>query len=248
MNLKLEPLRTPGLSHMEAGQLIIRHLSDLATIDPPLLADVPFNSYIAILSSKLGIYVQGLAQIQKNEETEKIVLADAVRDKAVYAFGTAIKLHSLSDDPEEVEASRSLGILFGTYKNLATLNYEAESMAIDKLTGELGGPAYTEKINLLLMSKYVTRLNESNTVFKTLFSGRMVGDAMTEAYDMKVLRKEMLNKYSDFTEYVLSMAKSTENPLFATALNLLNTARKYYSDLLARRATPKPEEAKPSVN
>lgn len=248
MNLNLEPLRTPGLSHMEAGQLITRHLSDLATIEPPLLTDAPFNAYTNALGSQLEVYVQGLAQIQKNEETEKIVLADAVRDKAVYAFGTAIKLHSFSDVPEEVEASRSLSILFANYKSLATLNYEAETLAIDKLTGELNSPAYSEKVTLLQMSKYVTRLNVANTAFKTLFSGRMVGDAMTETYDMKVLRKDMLNKYSDFAEYVLSMAKASDYPLFAMALNLLNTARKYYSDLLARRATPKPEEANPPVD
>ncbi|MEI7527017.1 MAG: DUF6261 family protein [Mariniphaga sp.] len=248
MKLKLEPLRTPGLSHMEAGQLINRHLSDLATIDQALLTDVPFNTYINALGSQLEVYMQGLAQVQKNEETEKIVLADSVRDKAVSAFGTAIKLHLLSDIPEEVEASRSLSILFGTYKNLATLNYEAESLGIDKLTGELNSPAYSEKINLLHMSKYVARMSEANATFKTLFSGRMVGNALTESYDMKVLRADLFNKYSDFAEYVLSMAKSTENTLFPTALNLLNTGRKYYSDLLARRATPKPEEAKPSLN
>jgi len=248
MNLKLEPLRTPGLSHMEAGQLITRHLSDLATIDPALLTDAPFNVYTNALSSRLEVYTQGLAQIKKNEETQKIVLADEVRDKAVSALGTAIKLHAMSDVAEEAEASRSLHILFANYKNLATLNYEAESLAIDKLTIELNSPAYSEKVKLLQMSKYVTRLTDANTTFKTLFSGRMVTTAMTETYDMKILRANMLNKYSDFAEYVLSMAKATENSLFVTALNLLNTARKYYSDLLARRTTPKPEEAQPSVD
>jgi hypothetical protein len=248
MNLKLEPLRTPGLSHMEAGQLITRHLSDLAIIDPALLTNAPFNAYTKALSSQLEVYKQGLAQIQKNEETQKIVLADEVRDKAVSALGTAIKLHAMSDIAEEAEASRSLHILFANYKNLATLNYEAETLAIDKLTTELNSPAYSEKIKLLQMIKYVTRLSEANTTFKTLFSGRMVGDALSESYDMKVLRKDMLNKYSDFAGYVLSMAKATENPLFVTALHLLNTARKYYSDLLARRATPKPEEANPPVD
>lgn len=247
MTLKLEPLRTTGLTNMEVGQLIIRHLTDLDTIDPASKTDAPFNAYTNDLGLQMGEYQKGLAQVQKNEETEKIVLADGVRDKAASAFGAALKLHAMSDDPEEVEASRSLSILYGAYKNLTTLNYEAETLAIDKLTGELNSPAHSEKINMLHMSKYVARLGEANATFKTLFSGRMVGSAMTETYDMKILRTALLNKYSDFAKYVLAMAKATDNPLFANALNLLNTARKYYDDTIAKRTAPKAEKAKPEA-
>ena len=247
MKLKLEPLRTPGLTNMEVGQLIIRHLTDLATINPALLTDVPFNAYINDLGLQSVEYQKGLAQVQMNEETQKIVLADATRDKSVSAFGAGLKLYALSDIPEEVEASRSLGILFGTYKNLSTLSYEAETLAIDKLVSELSSPAYSSKVSLLQMDRYVTRMRNANEAFKPLFSGRMVAAAMTETYDMKVLRTTMLNKYSDFAKYVLAMAKATDNPLFANALNLLNTARKYYDDMVAKRTAPKAEPAKPDA-
>jgi hypothetical protein len=245
MKQELEPLRTPNLTLMEVGQLINRHLSDLDTIDAALKTDAPFNAYTSQLALQATQYQKGLAQVQKNEETEKVVLADAVRDKAVSALGAGLKLYALSDVPEEVEASRSVGILFGNYKNLANLNYEAETIAIDKLVGELLSPAYSSKISLLQMDRYVIRLQNANEAFKPLFSGRMVTTAMTETFDMKILRTDLLNKYSDFAGYVLSMAKATENPLFGTALNLLNTARKYYNDLLTRRVAPKAEKEKP---
>ena len=247
MKLKLEPLRTPGLTNMEVGQLIIRHLTDLNTINPASKTDAPFNAYINDLGLQSVEYQKGLAQVQMNEETQKIVLADANRDKANSAFGAGLKLYALSDIPEEVEASRSLGILFGTYKNLSTLSYEAETLAIDKLVGELLSPAYSSKVNLLQMDRYVTRMRNANEAFKPLFSGRMVGNAMTETYDMKILRAALLNKYSDFAKYVLAMAKATNNPLFADALNLLNTARKYYDDMVAKRIAPKTETAKPEA-
>ncbi len=243
MKLKLEPLKTANLTNMEVGQLIIRHLTDLDTIDPASKTDAPFNAYTNDLGLQMGEYQKGLAQVQKNEETEKIVLADANRDKTNSAFGAGLKLYAFSDIPEEVEASRSLGILYGTYKNLNTLNYEAETLAIDKLVGELLSPAYSSKVNLLQMDRYVTRMQNANEVFKPLFSGRMVGNAMTETYDMKILRTALLNKYSDFAKYVLAMAKATDNPLFANALNLLNTARKYYNDMVAKRTAPKTEKS-----
>ena len=243
MKLKLEPLRTSNLTNMEVGQLIIRHLTDFDTIDPALKTDAPFNAYTNDLGLQSVVYQKGLAQVQKNEETEKIVLADANRDKTVSAFGAGLKLYALSDIPEEAEASRSLSILFGTYKNLSTLSYEAETLAIDKLVGELLSPAYSSKVTLLQMDRYVTRMQNANEVFKPLFSGRMVGNAMTETYDMKILRTALLNKYSDFANYVLAMAKATDNPLFANALGLFNTARKYYDDMVARRAVKNEETA-----
>lgn len=247
MKLKLEPLRLAGLSNMEAGQLIIRHLSDLGTIDPTLLTDAPYTVYAQALSTHSVLFQKALAQLRENEETQKIDLADAERDKSTVAFGRALKLYAVSDDPAEVEASRGLSILFDNFKNLATLSYEAETIAIDKLVSELSNPIYSLKINLLQMDRYVTRLQHTNDNFKILFGGRIVTTATTESYNMKVIRAEMITKYGEFTTYVLAMARALEAPLFIQTLNLLNTARKYYSDLLARHTAINDKKAEPTV-
>lgn len=245
MKLSLEPLRTSILTNMESGQLIKRHLNDFATIDPALRTDAPFNSYVQELTVFADSYEKALAQVRKNEETEKIVQADDKRDKAVSAIGLSLKLYAISDVAEEVEASRKLSILFGSIKNLADLSYEAESIAIDKLISELTSPKYSPEVNLLQMGRYVTRLSNANEVFKALFGIRMVTTAMTEVYDLKSIRKEMLKKYSEFCNYVLAMSRALNTPLFITTLNLLNAARKYYSDLLARRTAKKEEKEEP---
>lgn len=130
---------------------------------------------------------------------------------------------------------------------MAKLNYEAESIAIDKLITELTGPAYSPKVSLLRIDRYVQRMQNANENFKTLFANRMTTEAFTESYDMKVIRKETLNKYSQFATYVLAMAIALDTPLFNNALNLLNTARKYYADLLARRANSKTEKKETSA-
>ena len=246
MKLKLEPLRLSGLTNMEAGQLLKRHLSDLATLDPQLLADAPFNTYLQALANHSVLFEKGLAQIRKNEETQKIEMADANRDKATVAYGRALKLYAVSDVPAEVEASRVLSILFDNFKNLPALSYEAETIAIDKLVGELEKENYATEINLLQVSRYVLRMKTTNDQFKILFGGRITTTAVTETYDMKTIRMDALKKYSDFTTYVLAMAKALEAPLFIQALNLLNTARKYYADLLARRAGNNDDQEKPT--
>ena len=245
MNLNLETLSASTLTNMEFGQLILRILSDLATIDPSLLTNEAYNNYVQKLKNLVELYEKALAQVQKNEETEKIEQADGSRDKSVGAFGLGLRLYALSDDPEEVEASRGLSILFGSYKNLARLNYEAETLGIDKLVSELSGPNYSPKVNILRMERYVKRLTKTNETFKTLFGGRMVGTAMTQTFDLKTIRIEMLKQYNEFCTYVQVMANAVNTPLFLTSLNLLNTSRKYYSDMLARRTSKKEEKEKP---
>ena len=121
-------------------------------------------------------------------------------------------------------------------------------MGIDKLVSELEGEKYKGHVALLNIERYVTRMKVSNENFKVLFGNRMVTGAMTESYDLKVIRKEMLKLYSDFADYVLAMAKTEDAPpLFNTALTLLNTARKYYADLLARRVSVKEVKKQPAL-
>jgi len=236
MSLKLEPLNASVLTNMEFGQLMNRHTDDLATIAPAMLTDAPYNHYVRQITTKSATYQKSLAQVQKNEETDKIALFDDIRDKANKAFTRALNLYDLSDEPKEVEASKALRILLRTYKDLVKLNYEAESMGIDKLVSELESDKYAGYVVLLNIERYVTRMKVANDNFKALFGNRMVTGAMTETYNMKVVRKEMLKLYSDFTAYVLAMAKTEDAPpLFITALTLMNTARKYYADILARK-------------
>ena len=243
--MELEPLRTSVLTNMEGGQLMKRHMNDLSTIDQPLRTDAPFNSYIQYLTGITGNYEVALIQIRKNEETDKVVLADTTRDKSVNAFGRGLKFYELSDDMAEVEASKSLSIVFKSYKNLTVLNYEAETLAIDKLLSDLRSPKYSPKVSLLQLDRTVRRISNDNETFKTLFGGRMVTVALTETYDLKIIRKEMFKKYKDFCGYVLAMSKANDNPLFLTALNLLNTARKYYADMIAKRSSKKEEKEEP---
>jgi hypothetical protein len=62
------------------------------------------------------------------------------------------------------------------------------------------------------LDRNVSRIPEANEAFKTLFGGRMVTVALTETYDLKMIRKEMLKKYSDFCVYVLALRNEPNYP------------------------------------
>ncbi len=245
MKSYLEPLKASVLTHMEFGQLMKRLLNDLSTIDQTLLTDQPYTDYFRELTDKLTIYEKGLAQVRKNEETEKIAIADTVRDKAISSFAKALKLYAISDKPEEIEASRILRILFSTYKNLARLSYEAESIGLDKLVNDLQSAHYAEQIAILNLERNVDRMKVTNEDFKTIFSSRMEINATTDSYDVKTIRAEMLQIYNDYIAYILAMSKAHITTPFNLKLSLLNTARKYYSDLLAHRNSVKAVASNP---
>ncbi len=242
MEFTLEPLNYNNLTNLEGGQLLRRHLADLSTIDRELATDAPYNQYVADLEDRVAGYEQGVARIQKNEDTENVKRADVGRDKAISALGRFISVFEMSDAAEEVEAARVLNIVLGNINSLRKLNYEAETLAIDKLTGILESEEYAGHVALLNIGRYVERLKAANQNFKTIFGSRIQGQAMEEVFDMKMFRTETFKKYNQFCSYVLAMANATQAPLFVTVVNLLNAGRKYYADMLARRTAGQADE------
>lgn len=251
MKYQLEPLRLAGLSNLEAGQLVKRNLSDIDSLDPALITNEPLKNYLTRLKASEATYEKALLQVQVNEESAKIAAADGSRDKSVSVIVSAISLHSKSDDAAEVEAAHSLSILMNTYKGITEEKYEAESLGLDKMVEALESDAYKAKVELLGMGRYVTRVKETNEAFKALFGNRLVVEAATVSYNAKQLRKELYSLYNETTQYIVSMANALDTPEFVKVLELINEARSYYANQLARSQGVKDkatEEAKGSVN
>ena len=47
----------------------------------------------------------------------------------------------------------------------------------------------------------------------------------------------MIENYTIYTTYVLSLSNAANTPYYNSLLDIINNIRKYYSDLLARRTT-----------
>ena len=231
----LTDLNLRKLSNLEAGQVVKRNLTDIGTVPSAEITDVVLKNYLTGLANKEVDYDKALVQVQKNDETDKLVTADEKRDTSVVALGLAIHLGKLSDVPAEEEAATSLQTLFVTYKNLQHLNYEAESNGIDNLGKDLVNAKYGPFVTLLGIGKYVIRLQSDNDKFKTLYGGRTVGKATTEVYNTKLLRKDLLLAYGNFTSYLLIMANNLDTAQYNDILALVNAGRKEYADLLAIR-------------
>ena len=56
---------------------------------------------------------------------------------------------------------------------------------------------------------------------------------------VKTMRNELKEVVTDMNEYVLTMAKLKNTDEFNQSLSVINTVRKYYADLLAKRKPTK---------
>ena len=122
------------------------------------------------------------------------------------------------------------------FKGLETNNYEAETFGIDNLLTELKGPTYAPYVIILGIEKHVTNLEIEATKFKAIFNDRSIKTISTEVYNAKKLRKEIFSVYNQLVDYVVSTGKINNNEFYSKSLVAINNGRKYFGDILAKRA------------
>ncbi|MBC7523657.1 MAG: hypothetical protein H7239_04375 [Flavobacterium sp.] len=240
---EIHKLNLSRLTVLEFGQHIKSTLQNINLLGAGFITDVVLTSYLSKLNLKMVDYDKAMLQISKSDETAKIVEADIKRDNAISAATRQLSVFELSENPAEVLAYESLKTVFKTYGGIQSWNFEEESNGIDNLVVELGSTKYAPHIALVNMGSFVTRIDARNTDFKTLFDGRTQEVSIKVVYDTKVMRNDLKTSSDDMNNYVLSMAKAQNTDQYNRSLDVINTVRKYYSDLLAKRK-PATKDAK----
>jgi hypothetical protein len=231
----LHELRGASLTHTEAGQFIKRNLTDLATAKIDLEADIHIKKYVAQMQADSDQFDKALQQIKKKEETDVLAELDHERDISLKILNRQLKVFELSKSPAEIEAFKSLKIVFAKYKNITKMNYEAETNAINSLLQNLSEPDYATHVQTLNLANYVSRLRSDNNEFDVHFTNRSTETASITVYNAKAIRKTMIQNYSNYANYVLLISDSSDAPYYNGILDIINNDRKQYSDLLSKR-------------
>jgi Family of unknown function (DUF6261) len=237
---ELHSLSLTRLTQLEFGQHVKSITRGIGLLDTA--TDVDFKNYLSQLDLAVANFDKGLLQVQKCDETAKIVVADYNRDIAISTLFRYLSVFEWSEIETEVVAHDSLQTLMKAYKGIQSWNFEEESNGVDKLIADLNNAKYLPSVTLLKMNDFVTRVTKHNEAFKIVFAGRTQEVVFKEAFDMKKLRASTKTIYTDMSDYILSMAKAKNNDEFNKSLDVINTVRKYYSDLLAKRKPAKKGE------
>lgn len=231
---KLNPIGLTDLRVLEFGQFMKSSISSTQALAP--IADANTTAFLTALIAQSNEYDLAMMNIAKSAETIKIENADKARDQSVTVFERQLSVFEYSEVPAELDAFASIMVVMNVYKNMQNMNYEQESNAIDNFVTELSNATYAPHVFTLGMDALVARISTKNTEFKTLFEGRTLELAAKPSYDVKSMRNDLRVTYQDFANYILSMAKLPGATQAVDILNVLNTVRKYYHDLLAVRA------------
>lgn len=231
----LQTLSLTRLSVLEFGQQIKSMLANIDLLGKDFISDQLLTEYLQTLRNEITAYDKAMLPVAKSDETAKIAAADKHRDDAVSALTRQLWVYEVSDDEAELEAYQSLSTLFDTYNGIQKWNFEEETNGIDNLLADLLNSKYKPQVELLQMLRYVNRLEAANTAFKTLFAARIQEASGKESYDVPALRKAIKTVYEDMVGYVLTMVKAQKTEPYLKTLDVINTVRKYYHDLLAKR-------------
>lgn len=237
---------TYKLQNLEIGQHVKSVLTGIDELGAGLITDAVLLDYLAKLNGASAEYDKAMLKVMKSDETDNISEADDLRDRAISATIRYLDVFELSDDDSEFKAYKSLNTLFNTYKGIQKWNFEEETNGIDNLLVDLQETKYQAHVALIHMEPFIVRIKEANDKFKTYFKGRTHETANKTYYDTKALREDLTAQYNTLIEYVLVMAKALNQEQYNKPLDIINTVRKYYADLLAKRkGTKKGEEEEP---
>jgi len=233
----LESVNIARLSNLEFGQHVKSVYKNISFLGDgtSFITDPIFINYLSKMNDSSTAYDEAMMRVFKSDETAKIVAADRVRDLAVTSMTRYLSVFELSEIEEERLAHTSLNTLLEKYKGIQTWNFEEESNGIESLVNDLNGTKYQPNASLINMNGYISRLMAANVAFKSIFDGRTQEASGKEVFDVKKLRADMKTDYSDLVNYVFTMTKAANTDEFIQSLSVINTVRKYYSDLLAKR-------------
>jgi hypothetical protein len=233
--MKLYPITTTRLQLLESGQFIIRLLTDFDNSGLVATTDAEFKIQLDELRAQSPIYNNALMQVKAKAESEELIGLDLLRDQKFSSLRRALSAYEFEDDAVEKMAYLALNVILRRYNDLEKANYEAQSLGIDKLVVEFR-IAKDSAIDTLQLRRFVDHLAVANDAFKTMFNTRSSNTISTVTYDTKALRTAIFNTYKELAEYSLVIAKRKKNdPFYSTLMDVLNTGREYYADILARR-------------
>jgi hypothetical protein len=245
--MKLYPISTSRLHIDEAGQFIVRLLSDVQQLDINIQSDPIVAAYWAGLGGQSEIFMKALKQIYAQKETKELAELDNKRDKCLIAIRRQIEVFEYYEIGQEKEAYDAAKVIMNNWKGLETANYEAETIGIRNLLDTW--EQYRGYVNLLNLEPHLNNLRNAADIFESKFSNRSIVAAAKEVYDAIAIKKEILQQYKDMAEYVLVTAKNeNSNEMYSKLLDVINNVRHYFAHVLAVRKGVNDKNNKPLAN
>lgn len=234
--MRLNSIVLEHLQYLEASQFITRLFSDMSYLTLELKKDKEMDEHFQLLNTQAEEFYNSLVQIKAMTESKKLEELDLMRDQKISTIRLHIEAFRYREEKEIKNAYAAAQLILHKFEEIESLNYEAESKAVQKFLDGWNKPEHADLVKFLQLQVNLDHLKVAAYAFDDLFNNRSALILRKETYDAKVLYKSMLATYTNLAKYILAMAifKKDEN-LYPALLDVFNNGRKYFADVIARR-------------
>lgn len=233
--MKLHPISVSQLQQVESGTFLDRFFTDFEDSGLSPATNPEFAEQFDSLRNQLPTYKLALVQIRAREESVELSRLDTIRDHKFTVVRRANSVFEYADDETELTAYRTVDIILRKYKNVEKSNYETESLNIEFFVRDVRA-AKEGAMDTLGLKRYIDQLEEANENFRAKFNTRSSENVSTAVYDVKMLRRNIFETYSDLVTSTYLTAKRKNSPYYVSLMSVINNGRAYFADIIAKRA------------
>ena len=179
----------------------------------------------------------------KSEKSDLLVDADARRDFTFRGMADAVQSAIRHFKPDVRAAANKLQTeIFKPFGNIARLNFNEESTAIDSMCTDLK-TNYTTECNLIGLNEWIEELENDNKNFKKTATERVDESSVKTQLKMKGVRTKVDETYKAITKRIdalIELNGETDYKTFVTKLNIIT--EKYKQTLAIRRGRNKSDD------
>lgn len=226
-----------GLDNISFYQFIVSQVSHINELGDAVLTDADLRQILAILLSLADDFNKVILQVQKSMKTDDIIAAKQSRNRCFSALKVGVKNAQYTTDADMLQAVAGLTILIKTYGNISRMALESGSGYTEKLLEELEGATYKPMVDKLSLSPVVIRLKKENTRLIDLYESRRddyMGKDDVKSVD---LRRDVTRQYQLLCSYILLKIQLSNDAQYHEALQIINTIRKEFAEIVARHKT-----------
>lgn len=205
MNTLIEKFNLSNVRIMDFFQTqsnISKHLQE-ENLETLKLADVYNTTYLPAFN----LLDEALKPIRKTGMTDPMLEFDNERDATLVGLNAHVKAFLRFPEPEKAKAAERLKLIIDRYgKEIQKLPLREETGAIANLLQDLKVSAAQADLERIGAMPYITKLEEDNTAFESLYNDRTRMEAAMETGKTKAARVELQEAFSLMVQTINALA------------------------------------------
>lgn len=239
----VQTLKLSELDNHEFAQLMTETAKLIEAFSKKAKSELAYVSKLVAFQPALENFQASLHTAKKSQTAASLAEVDRERDEAVTTLFNLHKGYALVKTPTIKAAYDSLAIVFASYKNITSANYEKESESITQLLKKLAEPDHVTALTQLNLTVFVDNLRTCQRAFERAYQARLQEMEGKKPGRSKQLRGELTEIYDFFVDYTaVSSYAYPERAYFAELRDQLNALRSRYKKHTASKKTSKGEK------